>query len=141
MIDPNLDNTLMNIPGGAGDRRIYFTLLCYGKIHCIQKTMSAYRHITAGGSSFSATHTYVYDTQQEDLLHYLNFSYSLGHPEAIRIAEFLYLRNIRYASRKGFVKKPRAQADKRNIRHPFRASCLLLKRDINFRILHKRIHL
>ena len=39
-----------------GDQRTNFVLLCNGKIKCIQEQWSAYRHITSGGTSYSATH-------------------------------------------------------------------------------------
>lgn len=38
-----------------GDRRICYVLLCNGKVGCIQEKWSAYRYVTSGGSSFSAT--------------------------------------------------------------------------------------
>ena len=141
MTDPKIEDTLLTRKGGAGDRRVYFTLLCYGKIHCIQKPMSAYRHISSGGSSFSANHRYNYDSQESDLRAYMEYAYRKNCREAILVAEFLYLRNIRFARRKGFVDNSRANTDMKNIRHLMRAKFLLLKRDINYRILHKKIHL
>lgn len=141
MTDPAIDRSLLEQQGGPGDRRVYFSLLCHGKIHCIQKSMSAYRHITAGGASFSANFSYRYDAQEKDLRNYLTYAYGLGHPEAIRVAEFVYLRNIRYARRKGFIDKARAAADMKNIRHLLRAKGLLLKRDINYRLLHRTLHI
>ena len=141
MTDPNIDRSLLNIARGVNDRRVYFSLLCHGRIYCIQKPMTAYRHITAGGSSFSANFSYRYDAQEKDLHNYMTYAYQLGHPEAIRAAEFVYLRNIRYACRKGFIDKTRAAADAKNIRHLTRAICLLLKRDINCRLLHRKLHI
>lgn len=38
-----------------GDRLLNFVLLCYGRVYCLKDRMSAYRHITTHGSSFSAT--------------------------------------------------------------------------------------
>ncbi len=38
-----------------GDRIVYFWMASHGKIRCIQRKMSAYRHITSGGTSFSAS--------------------------------------------------------------------------------------
>ena len=141
MTDAGLDNTLLNLQGGAGDRRIYFTLLCYGKIHCIQESMSAYRHITTFGTSFSATNRYNYDSLQRAELAFLEYAYKLGIPEAIDCAEMLYLRNIRHGKRKGHIDARRAKQDERQLRNPLRARLLLLKRDINYRILHKKLHL
>lgn len=141
MVDPALDRTLLENQGGAGDRRVYFTLLCHGKIYCMQEAMSAYRHITAGGSSFSANHSFRYDTQEADLRNYLNYAYKLNNTFATAVAEYLYLRNIRHARRHGLIDKARASKDSQNIRHLARAKYLLLKRDINCRILHRKLHL
>ena len=140
MTDEQLDKTLMSISGGAGDRRVYFSILCHGKIRCIQKSMSAYRHITTGGSSFSATQKYSYDSQEAAFRAYLNYAYRVHHADAIRYAEMLYLRTIRHAQRKGHIDRARARQDKSRIRHKLRAAVLLLKRDINYRILHKTLH-
>ncbi len=141
MTDPDLDKSLLENQGGAGDRRVYFTLLCHGKIHCMQKSMSAYRHITAGGSSFSANHRFDYDVQEADLRKYLDYAYGLNHPMGMQVAEYLYLRNIRHARRHGLIDNARAKQDMKNIRHLTRAKFLLFKRDINCRILHKKLHL
>lgn len=141
MTDPNIDRSLLNIARGVNDRRVYFSLLCHGRIYCIQKPMTAYRHITAGGSSFSATHKYSYDAQEEYQRKYLEYAYRLGHKEAIRVAEYLYLRTIRHGLRKGTVDKAQAKAHMGNIRHLGRAVCLLLKRDINHRILRRKFHI
>lgn len=45
-----------------GDYIFLFVFLTYGRVHCIQETMSAYRHVKHTGSSFSATHKH--DPQQ-----------------------------------------------------------------------------
>lgn len=140
MTDPNLDRTLLQRQGGAGDRRTYFTLLCHGKIHCIQKVMSAYRHITNEGTSYSATFRYNYDKTEDEFRAHLEYAYLLDHPQAIRYTEMVYLRNIRHASRKGLISSQRAKQDRRHIRHRLRASWLLLKRDVNYRILHKKLY-
>lgn len=45
------------IPKGTPlDRCIYLMLLANGRIYCMQEIMSAYRHVTTNGSSFSATY-------------------------------------------------------------------------------------
>ncbi len=55
MLPGVLDISLMTQRLTPGDQLLYFTLLYHGKIHCIQEVMSAYRHVTGAGSSFSAT--------------------------------------------------------------------------------------
>lgn len=39
-----------------GDQQKNFMLAAWGKVYCMQERMSAYRHVTAGGTSYSATH-------------------------------------------------------------------------------------
>lgn len=53
--DKLTDMSLIENGIGAGDRRKIFTLMQCGNIYCIQEVMSAYRHVTKGGTSFSAT--------------------------------------------------------------------------------------
>ena len=141
MIDPAIDHTLLNTKGGPGDRRAYFTVLCHGKIHCMQEPMSAYRHITTHGSSFSATRRYNYEADRNQTLAFLEFAYNMGNKDAICCCEMLYLRTIRHAKRCGHISKEQAKADKAPIRKPLRAALLLLKRDINCRIFHKTLHI
>lgn len=140
MTDPEINKALLERQGGAGDRRVYFSILCHSRIYCIQKSMSAYRHNTTGGSSFSATFRYSYDKLEQDFRAYMEYAYAIDHPKAIAYTEMVYRRNIRHARRKGYIDSRRAKQDIAHIRHPFRAAMLVLKRDINYRILHKRIY-
>ncbi len=50
-------------PPGPFDRVLNLTLLLNGRVHCIQKSMSAYRYVTSGGTSYSAT--YRFDIRRE----------------------------------------------------------------------------
>ena len=59
----NDHHLIMTAPRGPFDRVFNLTLLLNGRVYCIQKSMSAYRHITSGGESFSAT--YRFDIQRE----------------------------------------------------------------------------
>jgi len=53
------DNLLIQSPPpGPFDRAFCLTLLSTGRIFCIQKSMSAYRHITSGGTSYSAAYRF-----------------------------------------------------------------------------------
>lgn len=135
--DPNFDASLLDKRVKAGDRNLYFSMLCHGKIYCIQKSMSAYRHITQGGSSYSATFRYDYDEQETALRYRMEFAYRKNHPEAIRYSEFQYLMNIRHALRSGLIGTKRALADMKNIRHKTSACLLLFKRDLHRILLRK----
>ncbi len=55
MLPGSMDISLMTQGLTPGDQLLYFTLLYHGKVYCMQEVMSAYRHITSTGSSFSAT--------------------------------------------------------------------------------------
>ena len=58
------DHPLMTAaPQGPFDRVLVLTLLLNGRVFCLQKAMSAYRHITDGGASYSAT--YHFDIRRE----------------------------------------------------------------------------
>lgn len=138
--DPDVDRTLLERQGGAGDRRVYFTLLCHGKIHCMQQVMSAYRHIVDHGTSYSATFRYDYDKTEQEFRAYMEYAYRLGHPQAIAYTEMVYLRNMRHSLRKGHIDRARYKQDSARIKHLPRAKWLLLKRDINYRILHKKLY-
>ena len=68
----NLDDhpLFMNAPPGPFDRVLNLTLLLNGRVHCIQKSMSAYRHVTDSGTSYSATLSY---DIKRDARFYLSF--------------------------------------------------------------------
>lgn len=52
---PGVDLSIMHKALIPGDRLINFLLLCNGRVHCLKDCMSAYRHVTTHGSSYSAT--------------------------------------------------------------------------------------
>ena len=52
----------------ASDRRNAFILLVEGKVRCFQESWSAYRHITSGGTSHSATFSYSTDFARNEVL-------------------------------------------------------------------------
>lgn len=140
MTDPGFDRELTDLRLGPGDRNVYFSILCHGRIWCMQEAMSAYRHITGTGSSFSATNRYRYETEEQVNFRRMAFARRLGHREAVKYTEFLYLRNIRYALRKGFTDRQTARRDAKHIGNMPRAAALLLKRDINCRVLRRELH-
>jgi len=141
MIDPHVDRQLLSVSGGAGDRRVYFSVLCHGKIYCIQKCMSAYRHITTSGTSFSATNRYDFKKLEADARNYLVYAYKIQHTQAIRCAELLYLLTIRHAWRKEVIQLKRAWMYLRNVRYPMRAVLLMLRRDLNCRVFYRTVHI
>ena len=138
--DSTFDCSLLEKGLTPGDRLLYFSLLCHGKIHCMSDVMSAYRHITNGGTSFSATFKFNYSKQkvwQEEFIKYAN-KYS-GKTE-IKIAEYQLLNIIV----KGLVKRQatlgEAVREFMLIKHKFSAVFIGIKRIINKKILHKKLY-
>lgn len=140
MCDPEMDCGLILHGVGPGDRNIVFSALCRGKIFCDCTVMSAYRHITDSGSSFSATSCFRYKEEEAANRLRMEYAYRIGNPVAEKYAEMLYLRTIRYALRRRLIDKKTVDVDKKHIKHGFRALLLLLKRDINYRLLHRKLH-
>jgi glycosyltransferase involved in cell wall biosynthesis len=141
LLDPDFSAWLTEQPGQPGDRKLYFSLLCHGKVYCMQETMSAYRHIVKGGSSFSATNTYSFSRQESYWQKFMQYAQLIGNDNALKYAEFLYLRCIRHAKRTSHIGAGEARKYKKNIPHLLRAKCLLLKRDVNYRLFHKTLHI
>lgn len=137
MVDDSFDRWLVNNGAGPGDRNLIFSMACQGKIYCMQETMSAYRHITSGGSSFSANHRYRFEVEELAMRRRLEFARRLQNDEAEKYAEMLYLRNLRYAKRRGLVDQNTARTCMKRINHKMRAWALLLRRDINYHLLHR----
>ena len=96
--DDRYDTSLLNRRIVPGDRLIYFWLLSNGKIHCIQEEMSAYRHVTTQGSSFSATSKYNFATYETLYAIFMEYAREQNNKEALLCAERLYFRNLRVGS-------------------------------------------
>lgn len=124
-----------------GDRLLNFSLLCHGKIYCMNDNMSAYRHITSGGSSFSATYKYNYSVTEKWHRELLNYAYDIKIKRAEGYAEVLYLCAVRSAFLLKHIDFKTAVRAIKNIKKKSRAFCLLLKRDVNKFIFHKKIYL
>lgn len=137
--DESFDSSIMFKKLSPDDRLLYFALLCHGKIHCMQETMSAYRHITAGGSSYSATVRFDYKSQkrwQQELI-----AYAKRHCGAkeVKQAEYQYL----YLIVKGVLSRQvtckQALQDFSGISHKFSVFVVGLKRFWNKKVLHRSL--
>lgn len=137
MTDENLDKTLVQSKAPAGDRNLFFTALCNGKVHCIQEVMSAYRHITSGGSSYSATYVHKFSAEEMMLRERVEYAKSRKDAEAIRCANVSYLLYLRHAFMKGLASKEQMKEALRVVPNPWRYLPILLKRDINRFVFHK----
>ena len=127
------DTSFMDLNIVPGDRRKYFTLAANGRVHCIQEVMSAYRHITSGGSSFSAT--LVFDF--ENLLRWhnaqLEYAKKLTNKKALLCAEMLFLMTVLHGFRKHYITFSQTMTELRKLSRPVSAFFFLLKRKIHTR--------
>ena len=64
----------------------------------MQERMSAYRHVTNQGSSFSATSKYKFETYEMLYHSLMEYAKSKNNHEALFCAERLYFRNLRIGS-------------------------------------------
>lgn len=85
------------------DRGACFSYLCNGRIFCIQKPMSAYRYVTDGGTSYSASNHDDEMTGVEFCKGILKYAYTTENASAIRAAEIRYYRILRTVVLKGII--------------------------------------
>lgn len=138
--DSSFDRSILEKGLSPDDRLLYFALLCHGKVYCIQEKMSAYRHITTHGSSFSATSRFNYPNQKSWQKEFIKYVQKHCGEKEIKIAEYQYL----YCIMTGFLCKQitlkQAFRDFLEIRYKFVAILIGIKRQINKKILHKKLY-
>ncbi len=101
---PEDHQLLLHYPPGPMDRVINITLLQNGRIHCIQKTMSAYRHVTDSGTSYSATVQFDIRRDARFYLSFVNYCKKMGRiGDAIGMLRWLteYIENYKYGNLSG----------------------------------------
>lgn len=86
-----------------GDRLLYFALILNGRIYCIQEAMSAYRHVTQGGTSFSATYKYSFTKEEYWHRQLLEYAQQQKCYKAVFVAEILYLSKIIHGWRHKYI--------------------------------------
>ncbi len=138
--DSEFDYSILEKGLTPGDRLLYFALLCHGKVFCMQETMSAYRHIVAHGSSFSANYKFDFFKHkkwQQALIEYIK---KHSGKKELKIAEYQYL----YFIFKGLLSKQitfkQAVQEYSAISHKISVILIAFKRIINKKILHKKIY-
>lgn len=100
---------------GPGDRVKVFALMTKGKIHCLSDTMSDYRLVKKGGSSFSASNKMKYKDYIYYFRGYLKFAQDSNLPKEFLItsetlyieavlAAFILQRSITYKELKEYTK-------------------------------------
>lgn len=85
------DSKILERGLNPGDLMKCFVCLCYGKIFCLQKVMSSYRHIKNHGSSFSANNKYEFRKELNWNIELLKFAYESKSRIAIRTARIKYI--------------------------------------------------
>ena len=89
-----LDASLCKSDYVPGDRCIFFTLVTCGKVYCMQEIMSAYRHITTNGTSYSATTKYNFASYERLYNAFISYAKEHSHKENEKYAEYLYMYNV-----------------------------------------------
>ena len=140
MIDDNFDSAIMNKGLIPGDRLLYFALLCYGKIYCMQETMSAYRHITTHGTSFSATYKFNFAKQKIWQSELIKYAEKHSNKKTVKIAEYQFLNFIIKGVLYKQITLKQAMCEFAEIKYKFSALFIGLKRMINKKILHKKLY-
>lgn len=136
-LDEEFDKSLILKRVGPGDRNLYFSIACQGRIYCMQECMSAYRHITSGGSSFSATYRFTFEIEELAIRTRMEFAQKVGNEDAICCASVEYLMFIRYALRHKYLNKTEAKEAVNRVVHWYKYLPVILKRDFNRFVLHK----
>lgn len=88
-------NDMMLYKSYPSDRRNPFLFLTIGRVRCFQESWSAYRHVTSGGKSYSATLNVDADYGRNEVLFgetLMRFAEARHNPEALRTARLTYYR-------------------------------------------------
>ncbi len=122
-----------------GDRLMYYMLTTYGKVHCMDEVMSAYRHIQSNGTSYSSTFSYDFMAQEKwgfELLKHTNIS---GNNLAIKYAKLFYFKNLMQGLKAKQCSKNDFFRLCKNISNPIGTVCLYIKHWVKHNLLHKEI--
>lgn len=79
---------------GAADRAMFFVMLANGRIHCMHDVMSAYRHVTVKGSSYSATFRYDPQRQINYYRQFIQYSHQGYRRQIVTCAETLFFATV-----------------------------------------------
>lgn len=129
------DSTLLEKHLSPGDKLMYFALITNGKVKCIQKTMSAYRHVRKSGSSYSANYKYNFNEDEHWYSELLSFSKKQG--KGVQYIEALYLGCLIHGVKEKAISLKKATKYMNNIDNKFIAIILFLKRMMDIHIFRK----
>ncbi len=131
------DKTILEKRLSPGDKIMFFALVSCGKIHCIQKPMSAYRHIIKSGSSYSANYKFDFKKDENWYKTMLDFSRTLSNEKAEKCMEALYLGCLIHGMKEKQLTRKEYTEYKKNIRHKLSAKKLFAQRMWSIKITKK----
>ncbi|MEE1262286.1 glycosyltransferase family 2 protein [Ruminococcus sp.] len=138
-IDNRADVSLLSKRLSPGDRLLAFILVTNGRVHCSPEKMSAYRHITNGGSSFSANFEFEYEPFKKWHTELVNYAKNRS-KQALKYANLLYCRNILRGIRYKKIGVKAGLADFfKNVSYKWAVSALLIKEFFNTAVLKKKL--
>jgi hypothetical protein len=139
-LDSSFDKSLFERGLTPGDRLMYFAFLCHGKVFCMQEEMSAYRHITTHGSSFSATNRFRYDALKAWHRALIEYAKKYSDKQQVKVIEYQYVHVMVKAVFKKQITLGQAWSDYREIRYKAAVLGLVFKRIINKKVLRKKLY-
>lgn len=107
-----------------GDRILYFFLVTHGRVGCIQERMTAYRHITRGGYSYSANYRESYEKTEAWNTELLNYALSLNSRKAVVCAETVFFSSAFSAVLHKKITSQRFLLAMNQLQHHFTPFCL-----------------
>lgn len=129
------DFTILEKHLSPSDKLMYFALVTNGRVKCIQKSMSAYRHVRKGGASYSAN--YKYNFVEDEHWHFELLLFSKQQKKGVKCVEALYFGCLIHGIKKKAISLRKAVAYMNNLDNKFTAVVLFLKRMIDIHILGK----
>ncbi|TYZ24064.1 glycosyltransferase [Selenomonas ruminis] len=132
-----LDWSIMEKALSPGDRIQFFVLVASGKIHCIQEKMSAYRHVTTKGSSFSANLMYDFEKMDHWYAELIEWAKNNATDHQVECLELIRFMEVRRGINAGKLSK--SMLYKVSYHHSYiRLFYLYLKRWYRSHILHDK---
>lgn len=131
------DYSILNEALMPADRLIYFVLLSYGKIYCMNEKMSAYRHVTEGGSSYSSYVKWDYNSAKEWNESLARYSRKINNKTARKYADLMLMKTIIGSRKRCNNRWGKIIFDLWIEKFPFNRYIEYLKQVFNRVILHK----
>lgn len=118
------DTALIESHISPGDRVLYFSLAVNGRIYCMQKVMSAYRHVIHGGSSYSANVRYSFEAAEAWDHALMDFAKKGKSFKGVLVTEVLYISVIFHGLKVRVLPWQEARQLLKNLKHPVLAFLL-----------------